>query len=82
MISTERYTEAVPHLEKSQALFEAIDEPYYVCWVMHRLGYIHYTLYNSARANEYTEQSLALARTAHNPVALVICLYNLGSAYI
>jgi tetratricopeptide (TPR) repeat protein len=33
-------------------------------------------------ANQYTEQSLRLARISYNRVALVICLYNLGSGYI
>ena len=82
MISMQRYAEALPHLETSQALFEAIDEPYYVCWVLHRLGYVYSNLNNIDRGNEYTEQSLALARATHNRVALVICLYNLGSDYI
>jgi predicted ATPase/DNA-binding CsgD family transcriptional regulator len=82
MISMHRYTDALPHLETSQALFEAIDEPYYVCWVLHRLGYIYYNLNDHDTANDYTEQSLALARVIHNRAALVTCLYNLGSDYI
>jgi predicted ATPase/DNA-binding CsgD family transcriptional regulator len=82
MISMHRYTDALPHLETSQALFEALDEPYYVCWVLHRLGYIYYNLNDHNTANEYTEQSLALARVIHNRAALVTCLYNLGSDYI
>ena len=82
LISMERYADALPHLEASQALFEALDEPYYVCWVLHRLGYVHSNLNNTDKGIEYTEQSLALARVTHNRVALVICLYNLGSDYI
>jgi predicted ATPase/DNA-binding CsgD family transcriptional regulator len=82
MISTQRYAEALPYLETSKALFEAINEPYYVCWALHRIGYVYYNLKSSARANEYTEQSLLLARATHNRVAQVICLYNLGSDYI
>jgi predicted ATPase/DNA-binding CsgD family transcriptional regulator len=82
LISMARDAEALPHLESSQALFEALSEPYYVSWTLHRLGYVHYNLNNSALANKYTEQSLALARATHNRVALVICLYNLGSFYI
>ena len=78
----QRYIEALPHLEISKALFEALNEPYYVCWTLHRLGYVYLSLNNSARANEYTEQSLALARVTHNRVAVVICLYNLGTGYI
>jgi tetratricopeptide (TPR) repeat protein len=54
----QRYADALPHLESSQALFEALDKPYYVCWVLHRLGYVYLSLNNSARANEYTEQRL------------------------
>jgi predicted ATPase/DNA-binding CsgD family transcriptional regulator len=77
-----RYAEALPHLETSQALFNAMDEPYYVCWVLHRLGYVYYNLNNSDKGNAYTEQSLSLARVMHNQIALVICLYNLGSDYI
>jgi predicted ATPase/DNA-binding CsgD family transcriptional regulator len=82
MISTERYAEALPHLENSKGLFESIDEPYYVCWVLHRLGYVYYNLNQSIKGMDYTEQSLTLARATHNRVAWVICLYNLGSDYI
>ncbi len=82
MISTQRYVEALPHLETSRALFEAVNEPYYVCWVLHRIGYVYYNLKDSTGANDYTEQSLTLARATHNRVAHVICLYNLGSDYI
>jgi ATP/maltotriose-dependent transcriptional regulator MalT len=82
MIRMQRYTNALSHLETSKTLFEIINEPYYVCWVLHRFGYIHYDLNNVLRAQEYTEQSLTLARTMHNHLALVICLYNLGSSCI
>jgi predicted ATPase/DNA-binding CsgD family transcriptional regulator len=82
LISMDRYADALPRLESSQALFEALDEPYYVCWVLHRLGYVHSNLNNIDKGTAYTEQSLALARVSHNRVALVICLYNLGSDYI
>ena len=82
LISMDRYADALPHLEASKALFEALDEPYYVCWVLHRLGHVHSNLNNIDKGIEYTEQSLALARVSHNRVALVICLYNLGSDYI
>jgi predicted ATPase/DNA-binding CsgD family transcriptional regulator len=77
-----RYREALPRLETSRTLFDRLDEPYYVCWVLHRLGYVYYNLKNSNKGNSYTEQSLALARGMHNRIALVICLYNLGSDYI
>ncbi|MBZ0289788.1 MAG: LuxR C-terminal-related transcriptional regulator, partial [Anaerolineae bacterium] len=79
MISTERYAEALPHLETSKALFDGLNEPYYVCWALHRLGYTYSNLNNRARSNAYTEQSLVLARATRNRLALVICLYNLGS---
>jgi ATP/maltotriose-dependent transcriptional regulator MalT len=82
LISMDRYGDALPHLETSKALFEALDEPYYICWVLHRLGYVYSNLNNPDKGAEYTEQSLALARISHNRVALVICLYNLGSDYI
>jgi predicted ATPase/DNA-binding CsgD family transcriptional regulator len=82
MISVQRDADALPHLETSLALFEALDEPYYVCWVLHRLGYVYNNLSYIDKGTEYTEQSLALARATHNRVALVICLYNLGSDYI
>ena len=81
-ISTRRYAEAVPYLESSQALFMALDEPYYVCWVLHRLGYVYFNLNTYTRANEYTEQSLAIARVTHDRVAQATCLYNLGSSSI
>ena len=81
LISTERYAEALPHLETSKALYEHINEPYYVSWVLHRIGYVYGSLNNMDKVNEYTEQSLALARVAHNRVAQFICLYNLGSDY-
>jgi predicted ATPase/DNA-binding CsgD family transcriptional regulator len=82
MISMQHYAEALPHLETSKALFEALNEPYYVCWVLHRLGYAYSNLHNTDKGTDYTEQSLALARVAHNRVVLVICLYNLGSEYV
>jgi ATP/maltotriose-dependent transcriptional regulator MalT len=82
LISLQRFAEAAPRLETSQALFEALGEPYYVCWVLHRLGYVYSNLNDPAKGAAYTEQSLALARVSHNRVALVICLYNLGSDYI
>jgi predicted ATPase/DNA-binding CsgD family transcriptional regulator len=82
LISTERYADALPHLETSKALFEAINEPYYVCWVLHRMGYVYGSLNNIDKIKIYTELSLALARVTHNRVALFICLYNLGSDYI
>src|SRR5581483_2136740 len=70
-ISMHRYTDALPYLEASLELFEALDEPYYVCWVLHRLGYIYYNLNDHETANKYTEQSLALARLTQNRAALV-----------
>jgi len=82
LMSMQRYAEALPHLETSKALFEALDEPYYVCWALNRLGYLYANLNNPDKEIEYTEQSLALARATHNRFALVICLYNLGSDYI
>lgn len=82
MISIDHYAEALPHLEMSKTFFEAVDEPYYVCWVMHRLGYVYFNLKQKDMGKEYTEQSLSLARVTHNQVALLICLYNLGSDYI
>ncbi|MBC7809962.1 MAG: hypothetical protein H7175_02385 [Burkholderiales bacterium] len=82
MTSTQRYAEAPPHLEISQALFEAVNEPYYVCWVLHRLGYVYINLNEVNKGVEYTEQSLALARVSHNGFSLVICLHNLASVFI
>jgi ATP/maltotriose-dependent transcriptional regulator MalT len=82
LLSMDRNAEAIPYLEASKALFEALDEQYYVCWVLHRLGHVYSNLNDPAKGTKYTEQSLALARVTHNRVALVICLYNLGSDYI
>jgi ATP/maltotriose-dependent transcriptional regulator MalT len=82
MIGLHRYTDASPHLEASQTLFESVNDPYYVCWVLHRLGYIYYNLNDSDRANYYTEQSLALARVTRNRASLVACLLNLGSHHL
>ena len=82
MIGMHRYHEALPHLEISKAGFEAVNDPYYVCWVLHRLGYIYYNLNDPDQANQYTEQSLALARVTHNRASLVPCLLNLGSYYL
>jgi predicted ATPase/DNA-binding CsgD family transcriptional regulator len=82
LISMQCYAEALPHLETSQTLFEELNEPYYVCWTLHRLGYVYSNLNNIDKSIEYTEQSLSLARITQNRVALVVCLYNLGSDYI
>jgi predicted ATPase/DNA-binding CsgD family transcriptional regulator len=82
LMRMQRYAEALPHVETSHALFEEIDEPFYVCWVLHRLGYVYYNLNNTGKWIEYTEQSLSLARVTHDRFALVTCLYTLGSVYI
>jgi tetratricopeptide (TPR) repeat protein len=58
LMSMQRYTEALPHLETSKALFEALDEPYYVCWALNRLGYLYANLNDPDKEIEYTEQSL------------------------
>jgi tetratricopeptide (TPR) repeat protein len=78
----QRYADALPHVKTSHALFEAMNEPYYVCWALHRLGYAHYNLNNTGKWIEYTEQSLSLARDTHDRFALVTCLYTLGSVSI
>jgi ATP/maltotriose-dependent transcriptional regulator MalT len=80
-INTQQYKETLTHLETSKMLFEAINEPYYVSWVLHRLGFVHYNLKNNDLASKYTEQSLALARITFNRGAEVICLHNLGTVY-
>lgn len=82
LIGMRRYAEAIPSLESSKTLFETVNEPYYVCWVLHRLGYTYSNFKRSEKGRGYTEQSLVLARAAHNRLALVICLYNLGSDFI
>jgi ATP/maltotriose-dependent transcriptional regulator MalT len=43
------------------------------------LGYCYYNLNEPEKANQYTEQSLALARVTNNRATLVTCLLNLGS---
>jgi predicted ATPase/DNA-binding SARP family transcriptional activator len=78
-LEMQRYADALPALERSKALFETLDEPYYLCWVLHRLGYVYNNLNHIAQGIDYTEQSLALARLSHNWVARIICLHNLGS---
>lgn len=82
LINTNRFAEALPHLETSRMQFESIHEPYYVCWVLHRIGYAYSNFNESEKSDMYTEQSLVLARATHNWVALAVCLYNLGSSYI
>src|SRR5215208_2806854 len=82
LMGMKRSVEALPHLETSQALFESLGEPYYVCWTLSRLGYLYAALNNPDKEIEYSEQSLALARAMHNRFALFSCLYNLGSDYI
>ncbi|HEU5088606.1 MAG TPA: LuxR C-terminal-related transcriptional regulator, partial [Roseiflexaceae bacterium] len=74
--------DALPLLQKSKTLFETLGEPYYVCWVLSRLGYLYAALNQPDKEIEHTEQSLALARSMHNRFALFSCLYNLGSDYI
>jgi len=82
MISMQRLSVALPHLETSKTLFEEIHEPYYVCWVLHRLGYVYCNLNHIDKGNEYTEESLSLARATHNRFSLFNCLFNLGSDYV
>jgi predicted ATPase/DNA-binding CsgD family transcriptional regulator len=82
MFYTQRYVDAVSHLETSKGIFESIHEPYYVAWVLHRLGYAYAWLHDPDREIQYAEQSLSLARQAQDRFSLGICLYNLGSDYI
>jgi predicted ATPase/DNA-binding CsgD family transcriptional regulator len=82
LMGMRRGAEALPHLEMCKALFESLDQPFYVCWVLSRLGFLYAALNNPDKEIEYSEQSLALARTMHNRFALFSCLYNLGSDYI
>jgi predicted ATPase/DNA-binding CsgD family transcriptional regulator len=79
LIGMHRYADALPPLEKSRELFNAVDDPYYMSWALHRLGYCYYNLNEPEKANKYTEQSLALARITNNRATLVTCLLNLGS---
>lgn len=79
LMSMQRYAEAVPRLERSLARFEALNEPYYVCWVLHRLGYVFYNLNEPVKGHAYTARCLALARATANLVPLVNCLYHLSS---
>lgn len=79
LMSMQRYTEAVPRLERSLAGFEALGEPYYVCWVLHRLGYVFDNLNDPVKGNAYTERCLSLARATDNLVPLVNCLYHLST---
>jgi predicted ATPase/DNA-binding CsgD family transcriptional regulator len=79
LMSMQRYANAVPHLERSLARFETLGEPYYVCWVLHRLGYAFYNLNDPLKGNAYTEQCLTIARATDNLVPLVNCLNNLSS---
>ncbi|MBI1278810.1 MAG: tetratricopeptide repeat protein [Anaerolineaceae bacterium] len=79
MNGLQRYSEALTHFETSKTQFEAINEPYYTCWALHRLGYVYASFNDLEKSTRFTEQSLILARSSHNRVALVICLYNLGS---
>ena len=64
LISMQRYADALPHLETSQALFDALDEPYYVCWVLHRLGYVYNNLNEIEQGNRLYGTQLS-ARTCH-----------------
>jgi predicted ATPase/DNA-binding CsgD family transcriptional regulator len=82
LMSMQRYAEAVPRLERSLARFETLGEPYYVCWVLHRLGYAFYNLNDPVKGNEYTEHCLTLARATANLVPLVNCLNNLSSDFV
>jgi predicted ATPase/DNA-binding CsgD family transcriptional regulator len=82
LINMQDYAEARPFLNKSLALFHELGEPFYECWVLHRIGYVYTNLGENDQAIEWTEQSLAMARNTPNQVALVNCLYNLGSLYL
>ena len=55
-ISMGLYNEALPHLKAAQVLFDELDEPYYLCWVLHRLGYVSNKLNDVEQGNAYTEQ--------------------------
>ncbi len=78
LISMERDVDALTHLEKSRALFEELDEPFYVGWVFSRLAYVYFDLNQYDQAFEYAQQSLTLAQIVRNRFALVVCLYFFG----
>jgi len=75
------YADALPRLETSKVLFEAINDPYYLCWVLHRLGYVYANLEEPEKEIEYTEQSFSLARVIYDRFALFICHFYLGSGH-
>ncbi len=79
LIGMHRYADALTPLEAGLELFEAVNDPYYISWIMHRLGYVYYNLNQPDVANKYTEQSMGLARITNNRATLVTCLLNLGS---
>lgn len=82
LMGLRRAVEALPHLEKGKAIFESLDEPFYTCWALSRMGYLYADVNRPDQAIRFLEQSLLLARTMHNRFGLVSCLYNLGSDYI
>lgn len=82
LMGLQRHADALGHLQTGFALFEALNEPYYVCWALSRMGYVYAALNDPDSEIAYSEQSLALARGMHNRFALFSCLYNLGSDYI
>ncbi len=77
-----RFPDSLARLELSQTLFEAIDEPYYVGWVLHLQGYVYANLGQPDREIIYMERALTLALATNNRFSITICLYNLGSIYV
>ncbi len=82
LVCMERDVDALAHLEKSRALFEELDEPFYVGWVFSRLAYAYFDLNDYNQAFTYAQQSLSLAQIVRNRFALVVCLYFFGLSSI
>ena len=78
LVCMERDVDALSHLEKSKALFEELDEPFYVGWVVSQLARAYFDLNDYDQAFGYAQQSLALAQIVRNRFALVVCDYFFG----
>ncbi len=81
LIGRGRYADALPRLDTSKRLFEALNDTYYLCWVLHRLGNVYANLDEPEKEIEYTEQSFDIARVTSDRFALFICHFYLGSGY-
>jgi predicted ATPase len=77
---TGNFEQALSHFELSLERYQSLAELYYVAHTLHRVGYCHAFVTGSEKYNDYTRQSLELAREIGDLSDAANALGNLGSS--